>query len=114
MKSSFLVCNLIEEHGEEWRLKGFRDFHERIVAVMFHLAVPWDVTGERLIHLSTVNFVQAGKNAGGGRLLEHSMPRLFAPTSGEVVTAAAQLTHPAGLVEGHTAVAIAPACASRI
>ena len=68
---------IIEDHSNEWRVKGFLNFHERIVAVMFHLAAPWDVNRERLIHLSTSNFVQAGKSAEGFRLLERSISKIL-------------------------------------
>jgi hypothetical protein len=33
----------------------FYEFHNRIVAVMFHPAAPWDIRSERLIHLSTAS-----------------------------------------------------------
>jgi hypothetical protein len=37
----------------------------RIVAAMFHLAAPWDVGGERLIHLLTSNFLETGNHDEG-------------------------------------------------
>jgi len=46
--------------------------HPRIVAVMFHVAAPWNIGGERLIHLSTSNFIETGNNAEGWKILrEH-------------------------------------------
>ena len=41
---------LIDENREAWGVNGSEGFHERIVAVMFHLAVPWDMNGQRLVH----------------------------------------------------------------
>jgi hypothetical protein len=60
---------MIAEHQEEWRLKTFRHFHPRIVAVMFHLAVPWDLNGETLAHMAGAHFFQAGIDHVGWRLL---------------------------------------------
>lgn len=37
------LAELLDEHTEPWGLKRFREMHPRIVAVMFHLAVPWDI-----------------------------------------------------------------------
>jgi hypothetical protein len=70
------LAELIEQNSREWRVKRFRGFHERIVAVMFHLAAPWDEDGERLINLSAVNFVQAGKSAVGWNALTLNMSSL--------------------------------------
>ena len=69
---------LIEEHREQWQRKALRDFHERIVAVLFQLAVPWDIEGERLINASAVNLVQIGKIAEGWKILEKNMAPLYA------------------------------------
>jgi len=68
---------LIHEHTEEWGLRRFKEFHERIVAVMFHLAIPWDMNGERLIHTAMSNFVQAGKSAEGWEMLSRNLPSLY-------------------------------------
>jgi|GEM_PF-4265917 len=56
------LADMLDENTQSWGLRRFREMHPRIVAVMFHLAAPWDVGGERLIHLSTANFVETGNN----------------------------------------------------
>jgi hypothetical protein len=58
----------LDEHTQQWGLKRFREMHARIVAVMFHLSAPWDVGGERLIHLSISNFLETGNNADGWKM----------------------------------------------
>jgi hypothetical protein len=58
----------VVEHKKEWRLRNFRALDARIVAVMFHLSVPWDINGERLIHSSRINFRQAGTDSVGWKL----------------------------------------------
>jgi hypothetical protein len=40
-------------------------FHERIAAVMFHLAVPWEIDGERLIYLETAKVFDQAKCPSG-------------------------------------------------
>jgi hypothetical protein len=77
------LADIIEEHRIDWRVRDFLNFHERIVAVMFHLAVPWDIEGERLIHLSTANFVQAGKSDEGFRILKENLSKLDRESSSE-------------------------------
>jgi hypothetical protein len=67
----------IQEHWLDWRVKDFRNFHNRIVAVMFHLAAPWDIRGERLIHLSTTNFVETGNSTPGLRILSENLPKVY-------------------------------------
>lgn len=69
--------SLIDEHREEWGLDGSKEFHEQIVAVMFHLAVPWDMNGERLIHTAMSNFVKVGKCAEGWETLSQNLPSLY-------------------------------------
>lgn len=69
--------DMLEQNRTEWRIREFLDFQERITAVMFHLAVPWDVRGERFIHLSTANFVQAGQRPEGFRVMGEVMSRLY-------------------------------------
>jgi hypothetical protein len=71
------LANMIKEHKKKWEVKGFLDLHPHIVAVMFHLAVPWDVGGERLIHLSSADFVQAGGRQDGFRLLQEAMSKIY-------------------------------------
>jgi hypothetical protein len=58
-------------------VKGFRKFHPRIVAVMFHLAAPWDVNGERLVHISTTNCVETGNSPEGLRILADHFPKIY-------------------------------------
>jgi hypothetical protein len=66
------LAETLDENTQQWGLKRFREMHPRIVAVMFHLAAPWDIGGERLIHLSTSNFLETGNNADGWKILtEH-------------------------------------------
>jgi hypothetical protein len=71
------LAETIHSHWVEWRVKSFRKFHPRIVAVMFHLAVPWDVHGERLIHISTSNCVETGNSPEGLRILADNFPKIY-------------------------------------
>ena len=68
---------MIASHNQDWRVRKFLRFHPRIVAIMFHLAVPWDVNEERLVHTTMANFVQAGADVGGWLLLEKEMGSLY-------------------------------------
>ncbi len=68
---------MISNHRQEWHVRQFLQFHPRIVAVMFHLAVPWDVNGERLVYTTIVNYVQAGADVAGWRLLEKELSGLY-------------------------------------
>lgn len=70
------LAELLDEHTEQWGLKRFREMNPRIVAVMFHLAAPWDIGGERLIHLSTSNFLETGNNASGWKTLRKHVEEL--------------------------------------
>ena len=45
--------------------------------VMFHLAVPWDMNEERLIHTAMSNFVKVGKCAEGWETLSQNLPSLY-------------------------------------
>jgi len=66
------LADMLDENTQSWGLRRFREMHPRIVAVMFHLAAPWDIGGARLIHLSTSNFIETGNNAAGWKILrEH-------------------------------------------
>jgi|ERR1035441_2787026 hypothetical protein len=67
---------MIASHRREWRVRQFLQFHPRIVAVMFRLAVPWDVNGERLVYATMVNYVQAGADVPGWQLLEKELSAL--------------------------------------
>ena len=40
------LAETLDENVDEWGLRRFRELHDRIVAVMFHLATPWDISGE--------------------------------------------------------------------
>jgi hypothetical protein len=40
---------------------------------MYHLAAPWDIKGERLIHLSTSKIIETGKNATGWKILRENL-----------------------------------------
>ena len=70
------LAETLDENTEAWGLKRFGMLHERIVAVMFQLATPWDIKGERLIHLSTSNFMETGKNSTGWKILRQNVERL--------------------------------------
>ncbi|MGB2623622.1 MAG: hypothetical protein WA857_03890 [Candidatus Acidiferrum sp.] len=70
------LAEMLDENTKRWGLRRFREFHDRIVAVMFHLAAPWDIRGERLIHLSTSNFIETGKNATGWKILTKNLENL--------------------------------------
>jgi hypothetical protein len=67
-----MLEQMLNENSDEWELGRFREFHDRIVAVMFHLATPWDVRSERLIHLSTSNFIGTGQNTTGWTVLHNN------------------------------------------
>ncbi|MGA8154330.1 MAG: hypothetical protein WB952_25525 [Terriglobales bacterium] len=71
------LIDLIERHKHEWKWNTER-FHRRIAAVMFYLAVPWDIDGERLIYLSTRRFFKQAKCQEGFRLLQDGVSELHA------------------------------------
>jgi hypothetical protein len=68
---------MLNESGKAWGLGQFRELYDRIVAVVFHLASPWDINGERLIHLSTADFRSTGKNAKGWEVLSNNLPSFY-------------------------------------
>jgi hypothetical protein len=70
------LAEMLDEHTQQWGLKRFREMHARIVAVMFHLAAPWDIGGERLIHLSTSNFLETGNDPRGWNTLRKHVESL--------------------------------------
>jgi hypothetical protein len=70
------LAELIRTHSHDWRVRGFLGFHQRIVAVMFHLSAPWDEEGIRLINVAAMNFVQAGRSAEGWEALTKNMAEL--------------------------------------
>lgn len=70
------LAETLDENTQQWGLKRFREMHPRIVAVMFHLAAPWDIGGERLIHLSTSNFLETGNDADGWNILKEHIENL--------------------------------------
>jgi hypothetical protein len=74
------LAEMLDENTRKWGLRRFHELHGRIVAVMFHLATPWDIRGERLIHLSTSNFIETGKNATGWKILRENVEKMRAST----------------------------------
>jgi hypothetical protein len=70
------LIELIERHKRAWKWDPGR-LHQRIAAVMFHLAAPWDIGGERLIYLSTAKFVDTAKCKEGFRALQENVPKLY-------------------------------------
>jgi hypothetical protein len=70
------LAEMLDEHVNDWGLRRFRELHGRIVAVMFHLEAPWDIGGERLIHLSTSNFIETGKDAAGWKALQENLENI--------------------------------------
>lgn len=71
------LIGLIDQHKHEWKWNTDR-FHQRIAAVMFYLAVPWDINGERLIYLATSKFFEQAKCSEGFRILKDNVSRLYA------------------------------------
>ena len=69
---------LIDRHKREWKWNSSK-VHPRTAAVMFHLAVPWDIAGERLIYLSTAKFIDTGKCEPGFTALRNNISRLDPP-----------------------------------
>jgi hypothetical protein len=43
------LAKMLRDNANKWGLH--RKYHERVVALMFYLAVQWDIDGVRLIHL---------------------------------------------------------------
>jgi len=70
------LIELIGKHRYEWKWNT-ATFHERIASVMFHLAVPWDISGERLIYLSTTKFFEQAKCATGFQVLRENIAKLY-------------------------------------
>jgi hypothetical protein len=70
------LAEMLDEHTQQWGLKRFREMHPRIVAVMFRPTAPWDIGGERLIHLSTSNFLETGNDARGWNTLRNHVESL--------------------------------------
>jgi hypothetical protein len=71
------LIELIETHKHQWKWDAKR-LHQRIAAVMFSLAVPWDIGGERLIYLSTRKFFGQAKCQAGFRILQEGVSMLYA------------------------------------
>lgn len=71
------LIELINRHKYEWKWNTDR-FHQRIAAVMFYLAVPWDINGERLIYLATSKFFGQAKCREGFRILQANVSKLYA------------------------------------
>jgi hypothetical protein len=70
------LIELIGKHRYEWKWNTAA-FHERIASVMFHLAVPWDIGGEKLIHLSTTKFFEQTKCVTGFQVLRENISELY-------------------------------------
>ena len=68
---------LIDENRAAWGVDGSERLHERIVAVMFHLAVPWDMNGQRLVHTAMSNFVKVGKCMAGWQALTENVASTY-------------------------------------
>jgi hypothetical protein len=68
---------LIDENRAAWGVDGSGRFHERIVAGMFHLAVPWDMNGQRLVHTAMSNFVKVGNCTAGWDVLTKNLPSIY-------------------------------------
>jgi hypothetical protein len=71
------LIDLIEQHKYDWKWDTSK-FHDRIAAVMFHLSVPWDISGERLIYLSTQKFFGQAKCDPGFQILRNRAPGIYA------------------------------------
>ncbi len=71
-----ILNKLIEQYKYQWKW-NFERLHRRIAAIMFYLAVPWDIGGERLIHLSTHRFFGQSKCEQGFRILQRGVSELY-------------------------------------
>ena len=67
------LIKMIQEHKHE-RKRDTGKFHERIAAVMFHLAVPWEIDGERLIYLETAKVFYQAKCPSGFQVFKENDP----------------------------------------
>jgi hypothetical protein len=67
---------ILRNNDNDWGIRRFHELHERIVAVMFNLSVPWDVKGERLIHLSTANYLGTHGESEGFTVLSDNLKKL--------------------------------------
>jgi hypothetical protein len=67
------LIKIIQEHKYEWKWDTAK-FHERIAAVMFHLAVPWEIDGERLIYLETAKVFDQAKCPSGFQVFKENDP----------------------------------------
>ena len=75
-----LIAGALEEilHNNEndWGVSRFHELRERIVAVMFNLSVSWDVKAERLIHLTTANYLGTHGESEGFTILSDNLKKL--------------------------------------
>ena len=69
--------SMIARHQADWSIKMFLQVSDRVVALMFHLAVPWDVNGERLVHAARMHFVPSGPDNAARVLLKKEMDSLY-------------------------------------
>jgi hypothetical protein len=67
------LIETIQEHKYEWKWDTAK-FHQRIAAVMFHLAVPWEIDGERLIYLETAKVFDQAKCNSGFQIFKENDP----------------------------------------
>jgi hypothetical protein len=65
------LAETIANNKDAWRLQQPDFFHERVVAVMFDLVVPWDMNGTRLVHVAMGNFWQVGPDSRGWQVLSN-------------------------------------------
>jgi hypothetical protein len=79
------LIKMIQEHKYEWRWDTTK-FHDRVAVVIFHLAVPWEIDGERLIYLETAKAFEQAKCPSGSRVFKENDP-LFGDQSPSAVKA---------------------------
>ncbi len=65
------LVKVIQEHKHEWE-RDVAKFHDRIASIVFHLAVPWEIDGKRLIYLETAVFEELAKCPAGFRVLSEN------------------------------------------
>ena len=67
------LLKMLQENSAAWRLGRLKNWHERIVAVMFHIALPWDEQGQRLTHLSASRFIWTTNSKAAWETLEGAL-----------------------------------------
>lgn len=86
------LIDYLAEHEKEWRVYRRMTAHPRIVAAMFHLAVPWDIGSESLIYMASERFCLASNGDAQGSLFltsafldstrQQRRPRMVSPQLG--------------------------------